>query len=108
MIENMHNGHYLEEIATLGQTASAAIEQLERICAAGKGAGLFRTDVSPLMLHWQISAMCVFNVSNEATFSINFGGALFSDEMQARLRRDVFETILASVLRRDEGSATGP
>lgn len=97
MIENIHGGRHMEAIASLVQTNTAAIRQIERICAAGQREGLFRADLSPLAIHWQISAMSFFNVSNRATFSLNFGEDLFSDAAQMQLRETVVTCILAAV-----------
>ena len=97
MIENIHNARHLKELQNLASTSSAAISQLERICAAGKAAGVFRADVSPLVLHWQISAMSFFNVANKNTFRTNFGAHLFSAEGQAQLRREAVRSILSAV-----------
>lgn len=97
MIENIHNARHLKELQNLASTSSAAISQLERICAAGKAAGVFRADVSPLVLHWQISAMSFFNVANENTFRTNFGDDLFAVEGQAQLRREAVRSILSAV-----------
>jgi len=97
-IENIHGGRNLRKIESMSRTNTTAIDQLERICEAGMAAGLFRPDVSPLALHWQISAMSFFNVSNRPTFSVNFGDDLFSDEAQLDLRERVVQCILASVL----------
>lgn len=99
MIENIHSGRHMSEIKTLATINLAAIEQLERICAAGIASGMFRDDVSALMIHWQISAMSFFNVSNRATFSMNFGDDLFSEEAQLDLRDRVAQSVLASVKR---------
>ncbi len=54
--------------------------------------------MTPLALHWQISALCFFNVSNQATFSIIFGDDLFSEVAQSDLRERVVRSILSSVL----------
>jgi AcrR family transcriptional regulator len=99
MIENIHYGRHMRSIATLSKTGTAAIDQLTRICAAGREAGLFREDVSPLSLHWQISAMSFFNVSNRATFSLVFGEELYSAEGQDVLREQAVRSILSTVLR---------
>jgi AcrR family transcriptional regulator len=97
MIENIHGARHMHEIDSLSQTNTAAIGQIERICTAGIEAGLFRADVSPLEIHWQISGMSFFNVANMATFSVNFGPDLFTDDAQLRLRETVVNSILASV-----------
>lgn len=97
MIENVHEGKHLRAIDTLARTNTAAIEQLTQICETGKKAGDIREDVSPLILHWQISAMCFFNVSNRPTFSINFGEDLFDEDAQMKLRDEIVIAILNSV-----------
>ncbi|WP_306132364.1 TetR/AcrR family transcriptional regulator [Roseivivax marinus] len=96
-IENVHRARHLLEIPSLAQTNRAVIDKLERICAAGIASGLFRSDVSALRLHWQISALCFFNISNRATFGTNFGNALFEDAAQDTLRDELAEMILGSV-----------
>lgn len=97
MIENIHGGRHMQAIVSLMQTNTVAIRQIERICAAGLRDGVFRADLSPLAIHWKISAMSFFNVSNRATFSLNFGEDLFSDAAQMRLRETVVNCILAAV-----------
>jgi AcrR family transcriptional regulator len=98
MIENVHGGLHMRNVETLRRTSAAAIDQLDRICEAGKATGVFREDVSPLMLHWKISALSFFNVSNRATFSILFDDSLFSEAAQEKLREQVVRTVLSSVL----------
>jgi len=99
MIENIHEGRHMANMKSLVETNVAAISILERICKAGVKAGLFREDVSPLALHWQISAMSFFNVANRNTFSILFGDSLFSDLGQDKLREEVARTVVQSVLK---------
>lgn len=64
-------------------------------------AGLFRDDVDPLELHWQISAFSFFNVSNRATFSRLFGDRLYRANGQETLRQHVVRMVLHSVLKPD-------
>ncbi len=101
-IENIHCGRHMAEMADMADLNRAAIEKLERICAAGVAEGLFRADVSPLMLHWQISALCFFNVANRQTFARNFGDALFSEVAQAELKAAITRSILEGVRARPE------
>lgn len=99
MIENVHHAKHMKDMDALAATNTAAINQLERICAAGRDSGVFRADISPLALHWQISAVSFFNVSNRDTFSHNFGDGLFDEAAQIDLRRRLVDSILAGVLR---------
>lgn len=98
MIENIHHGSYLSQSEVIRDLNSGAIEHLERVLDRGRRSGAFRPDADPLTVHWQISALCFFNVSNEATFSVIFGDELSKAEGQQRLRRWVAETVLRSVL----------
>jgi AcrR family transcriptional regulator len=99
MIENIHHGAYLEQSELIRSLNAGAIEKLEAICRRGREAGLFREDIEPLELHWQISALSFFNVSNRATFSRIFGDRLYRPESQETLRRHVVELILRFSLK---------
>jgi AcrR family transcriptional regulator len=99
MIENIHHGAYLERSDLIGSLNAGAIEKLEVICRRGREAGLFRDDVDPLELHWQISALSFFNVSNRATFSRIFGDRLYRPDGQETLRRHAVELILRFALK---------
>ena len=101
MIENIHHGAYLGQSELIGRLNAGAIEKLEAICRRGQKAGLFRDDVDPLELHWQISAFSFFNVSNRATFSRLFGDRLYRANGQKTLRQHVVRMVLHSVLKPD-------
>jgi AcrR family transcriptional regulator len=97
MIENIHHGAYMAQSDVIRGVNAGAIRNLEEICRRGREAGLFRP-VDPVELHWHISALSFFNVSNRATFSGIFGGELFSEGGQERLRRHVIDMVLRYVL----------
>ncbi|APZ53215.1 TetR/AcrR family transcriptional regulator [Salipiger abyssi] len=105
MVENIHDGSHMRNIERLAEQNVAAIRVLERICEAGRSSGLFREDISPLALHWRISAMSFFNVSNRATFTLNFGDSLFDEEGQALLREEAARSIVLSALRNPGGAS---
>jgi AcrR family transcriptional regulator len=104
MIENIHDGTYLEQSELIRLLNAGAIQKLEAICRRGRDAGLFRDDVAPLELHWHISALSFFNVSNRATFSRIFGKALFSPEGQRTLKEHLVEMIIGLALKPDRRS----
>ena len=97
MIENIHRGRHMADIPDLSEMNRAAISKLERIYETGVAQGIFREDLSPLELHWQISALSFFNVANQATFAINFGDELYVEAAQARLKAHVARSILNTV-----------
>ena len=98
MIENVHNAANLRASGLMERVNAGAIEKLADICARGEAQGLFRTDITPLELHWHISALSFFNVSNRPSFSESFGTALFEDAGQERLRAQTVQSILRLVM----------
>jgi AcrR family transcriptional regulator len=99
MIENIHHGAYLEQSELIKLLNAGAIQKLEAICRRGRELGLFRDDVAPLELHWHISALSFFNVSNRATFSRIFGNALFGEEGQRTLKEHLVEMVIGLALK---------
>jgi len=99
MIENVHHAETLGKSEVIRSLNATAIERLGRICARGTAEGVFRDGIDPTALHWQISALSFFNVSNRPTFSALFGGALFDAAGQEALRAGAVEMVLASVAR---------
>jgi acetyl esterase/lipase len=99
MIENVHGGHHMSQSHEIAGQNSSAIRLLDDIYRRGCAAGLFRRGLTALELHWHISAMCYFNVSNQATFSRVFGDELFRPKGQQMLRRHVGDMILRFVMR---------
>lgn len=97
MIENVHHGEYLQTSDVIRGLNETAIAKLADIIARGQEAGLFRPGLDPVALHWQISALSFFNVSNRPTFSALFGKALFTRKAQAELRDQVVAMILTFV-----------
>ena len=99
MIENIHHGDYLKHSPLIQTLNQPVIERLERIYARGLAQNLFRAGITALELHWQISALSFFNVSNEATFTLSFGKKLFTKTGQASLKNQIVEMILRFSLR---------
>lgn len=98
MIENVHNAVHLRASGLMGRVNAGAIRKLADICHRGQAEGLFRPDITPLELHWHISALSFFNVSNQPSFSESFGGELYTDQGQQRLRAQAIDSILRLVL----------
>jgi len=98
MIENIHHGKYLAGSEIIGNLNAAAIENLDRIYQAGVEASLFRKGLQAIQLHWLISALSFFNVSNRATFSEIFNWNQASPDVQATLKREVVEAVLRFTL----------
>jgi AcrR family transcriptional regulator len=99
MIENIHHAEFLEKSKVIRQLNVTAIGTIEALYARGVKDGLFRANIDPIELHWQISALCFFNVSNRATFSKLFGRDLSTAKAQASLKRNAVDMVLRYVVR---------
>lgn len=93
MIENIHHAEYLSRSKAIQALNVTAIDTISRLYERGVASGVFRPGLDPLDLHWQVSALCFFNVSNRATFSKIFGRDLRSRKAVARLRTQTVEML---------------
>ena len=94
MIENIHHGEYLKKSKTIRELNRTAIANLEDVYNRGVAAGAFRSGVQPIDLHWHISALCFFNISNRSAFSSIFDVDVGSDTAQAVRRQQVVDMIM--------------
>lgn len=99
MIENIHHGDYLARSKTIQDLNVSAIGEIEQIYRRGVKEGIFRKGLTAIDLHWQISALCFFNVSNRATFSRIFQVDLSSQKAVAALRSHVVQMVLRNVMK---------
>jgi len=97
MIENIHHGEFLKHSELIRDLNETAISRVENIYRKGVAEGLFRSGLSPIAIHWQISALCFFNVSNQTSFSMLFGDELYTENNQLVLREQVADTVLRFV-----------
>lgn len=72
MIENIHHGRFVRQLDQISSSAASAVDLLGAIYAEGCATGAFRPGLQPLDLHWLISALAFFSVSNRATFGFLF------------------------------------
>ena len=94
MIENIHHGEFLATSQVIQKLNVTAIDTVREIYGRGVKSGIFRSGLDPIELHWQISALCFFNVSNRATFSKIFKRDLGSKKSLASLRESVIEMVV--------------
>ncbi len=99
MIENIHHGQYLERSKVIRELNVTAIDHIARIYARGVAEGVFRDGLDPVELHWQVSALCFFNVSNRATFSKIFGRDFGAADELAKLRKNAVDMVVRFVAR---------
>ncbi|WP_297577156.1 TetR/AcrR family transcriptional regulator [Devosia sp.] len=99
MIENIHHGQYLERSSLVRDLNVTAIAHIGDLYERGLADGSFRPGLDPLEIHWQISALCFFNVSNRATFSKLFARDFGAPDMLDRLRQNTIDMVLRYVAR---------
>jgi AcrR family transcriptional regulator len=97
MNENILDGAYLARSKRIQKLNARAIDGLRDLLVRGQRAGVFRLDIDPVDLHMSISALCVFNVANRATFSTIFKRDMSSPKALASRRAQVVDTILRYV-----------
>lgn len=98
MIENIHGAQYLKKSEAISRLNITAISHIQALYEKGVGVGVFRPGLDPLDIHWQISALCFFNVSNRATFSHLFGRDMGAQSVQDALRKNTVDMVARYVL----------
>lgn len=99
MIENIHHGAYLARSKKIRELNVTAIDTITGLYDRGVTAGVFRPGLDPVHLHWFISALCFFNVSNRATFSKIFDTDMASAINTVARRDAIVEMVMRFVLR---------
>lgn len=97
MVENIHDGVHLKRSGAIHDLNVTVIDAIRRLYQRGVAEGVFRKGLDPIDIHMSISALCFFNVSNRATFSLIFSRDMSSPKALAKRRAIVVETILRSV-----------
>ena len=99
MNENILDGVHMARSRTIGRLNNVVIDVLQDLLARGRRAGVFRRDLDALEVHMTISALCVFNVANRATFSTIFRRDMASPRALAARRAQVVDIVLSYVKR---------
>jgi len=94
MSENIHRGQYLAQSRFIQDLNVPAISAIEQLYERGVAMGAFRHGLQPLDIHWMISALAVFNVSNRHTFDIIFKDNSQSLEAIAHRRATVVDMLV--------------
>ena len=99
MIENIHHGRYLAKSKVIQDLNVTAIDTIGRLYRRGVEEKIFREGLDATDIHWFISALCFFNVSNRATFSSIFKRDLTAPATLSSRRASVVDAIIRYVLR---------
>ena len=95
--ENINRGKYIAQSDALQKLNIPIISTLERILARGREAKQFSATIEAIDLHFMISGLCFFSVSNRHTFSAVFGYDMSSARSHARRRRIITDMIVSYV-----------
>lgn len=101
MIENIHDSKYLKESKVIKELNAPAIKRVEDIYNNGLKKGLFREGITPFEIHWHISALSFFNVSNKSSFSAAFGDMLSLEDNQKQHEKNIVDSVMRFVLKKD-------
>jgi hypothetical protein len=93
MVENIHDGVHLARSRVIQDVNVMAIDAVQTLYRRGLATGVIRPGLDPIDIHMSISALCVFNVANRATFSRIFAHDMTSPDALAHRRAVVIDTI---------------
>lgn len=93
MNENIHFAAHLDDVEGIQERNESVIATLNAILRKGAEEGSLRTDVDPVDLHMNISALCFYTVSNRYTFRKVFGRDMGAPGLAKRRRDQVIEII---------------
>ena len=92
--ENIHGARHIAGKAVFAERNAPILARLRDIVQAGERLGMFRTGIDPLQLHWMISSLCFYRVSNRHTWQANFGVDMLAPDQAAAQRRIAVEAVL--------------
>ncbi|KRA84167.1 TetR/AcrR family transcriptional regulator [Altererythrobacter sp. Root672] len=93
MNENIHFAAHLDDVEGIQERNESVIATLNSILGRGAEEGSLRTDIDPVELHMNISALCFYTVSNRYTFRKVFGRDMGAPGLAKRRRQQVIEII---------------
>jgi AcrR family transcriptional regulator len=99
--ENMNYAKYTKNSKKIKEVNSNVIDELSKILDRGYADGTFTRKVLPEDVHFMISSLCFYRVSNQYTFSEIFGCDLASPETSAR-HKNMIRNAIRSYLRSAE------
>jgi|SRR4051812_44343840 len=93
-IENIHSARHISGKQTFSDINAPIVQRLRTILDAGARLEVFRSGIDPLRLHWMISSLCFYRVSNRHTWQANFGIDMQAQDEAAAQRRMTVDAVL--------------
>ncbi len=101
-IENINNAAFLKMSQSIKAKNRPVLQTLERILERGIAEGSFRPDITPLDLHYLISALCIYRVSNRQTFGTIFDVDFADEAVRDRQRELAVQGVLLLLAPQNE------
>jgi AcrR family transcriptional regulator len=92
-IENIHRGEFIAKSEVLGELNSPAVKVIADILARGYASGAFKRRAEAIDVHFMISALCFFRMSNRYSF-----GAAFDIDVCDASRRDHYRKMVGDMI----------
>lgn len=105
-IENIHGARHASGSASIARRNAAVIGIVRALLERGERDGVFRPGVDPVDLHWMISSLCFYRISNRHTWGAIFGRDLQAPEHEAAQRRMAVDAVLRYL--QPQPCTTGP
>lgn len=93
-IENIHHGEYVKQSTAIRSMSTTVLDALGEILRRGEAEGVFRSGLNALDVHLLISSFCFYRVSNRNTFGEIFQIDLTDDQVKARHKEMICESLL--------------
>ncbi|MGY2238435.1 TetR/AcrR family transcriptional regulator [Pseudomonas gingeri] len=93
-IENIHKGEYVKQSRAIRSMNVTILGALGEILQRGAQQGLFRSGLDPLDVHLLVSSFCFYRVSNRHTIGEIFQIDLPDEQIKARHREMICESVL--------------
>ncbi|MAG66700.1 MAG: TetR family transcriptional regulator [Pseudomonas sp.] len=93
-IENIHNGEHVKGSQAIRSQSNTVLVLLDDILRRGEAEGVFRSGQQALDVHLLINSFCFYRNSNRHTFSEIFQIDLHDDEVKARHKGMICDSVL--------------
>ena len=106
-VENIHGGRHIAGMPEFGRRNAPILATVNGLLEAGVRLGVFRGGVDPVDLHWMISSLCFYRVSNRHTWAVNFGVDMLDAGHTEAQRAMAAEAVLRFLARDSACSPSG-
>lgn len=95
--ENIHYGEYVKQSPAIREMSSLVLQALGRTLERGVAEGVFRPGIEVIDLHMLMSSFCFYRVSNRHTFGDIFQIDLADEQVKARHKQMICESVMGYI-----------